>query len=88
MDKAEKEMKAFEVLLNQIDKDWKKLDNCVLGHIIHWTTPQPLLSTSVNMVSWRTGEFSRSTMPSLVTASRAIRLTSVHFDHPTNLTIY
>ena len=45
----------------------------------------PLLSLSapVNTVSQRTGEFSRSTAPSSVTASRAIRWTSVRLDYST-----
>jgi len=34
LDKAEKAMEALGVLLNQVKKDWKKLDNRVLGHIL------------------------------------------------------
>ncbi|KAK0207441.1 hypothetical protein IW262DRAFT_1450873 [Armillaria fumosa] len=34
LDKAEKAMEALGALLDQIDKDWKKLDNRVLGPIL------------------------------------------------------
>ncbi|KAF8346769.1 hypothetical protein F5887DRAFT_1061256 [Amanita rubescens] len=35
LDEVEKEMKALGVLLGQLQKDWKKLDNRTLGHILH-----------------------------------------------------
>ena len=47
-----------------------------------FSAPQPSLSASVSIASRRTGEFSRSTAPNSVTASRAIRWTSVRFDYP------
>jgi hypothetical protein len=34
LEKAEKAMEALVVLLNQINKGWKKLDDRVLGHIL------------------------------------------------------
>src|SRR5258708_33515916 len=34
LDKAEKAMEALGTLLDQVNKDWKKLDNRVLGHIL------------------------------------------------------
>ncbi|KAJ7691634.1 hypothetical protein B0H17DRAFT_1179591 [Mycena rosella] len=34
LDKAEKAMEALGALLDQVNKDWKKLDNRVLGHIL------------------------------------------------------
>jgi hypothetical protein len=34
LDNAETAMVALGALLNQVNKDWKKLDNCVLGHIL------------------------------------------------------
>jgi hypothetical protein len=34
LDKAEKAIEALGVLLDRVNKDWKKLDNRVLGHIL------------------------------------------------------
>ncbi|KAI9439642.1 hypothetical protein H4582DRAFT_2119419 [Lactarius indigo] len=34
VDKAEKAMEALAALIDQVNKDWKKLDNCVLAHIL------------------------------------------------------
>ena len=34
LDKAENAMEALAVLLDQVNKDWSKLDNRVLGHIL------------------------------------------------------
>jgi hypothetical protein len=34
LDKAVKAMEALRVFLNQVKKDWNKLDNRVLGHIL------------------------------------------------------
>ena len=34
LDKVGKTMEALGVLLNQVNKDWKKLDNRVLGHVL------------------------------------------------------
>ena len=34
LDKAESAMEALGVLLNRVNKDWKKLDNRVLGHVL------------------------------------------------------
>ncbi|EIW75088.1 hypothetical protein CONPUDRAFT_66084, partial [Coniophora puteana RWD-64-598 SS2] len=35
LDKAEKAMEALGVLLNQVSKDWNKLDKRILGHIFY-----------------------------------------------------
>ena len=82
LEKAEKAMEALGVLLNQVNKDWNTTAYSAIS-----SAPQPSLSASVNIVSRRTGEFSRSTAPSSVTASRAIRWTSVRFDYLTK-TVY
>ena len=34
LDEAERQLEAWEVLLNQVNKGWKKLNDRVLGHII------------------------------------------------------
>lgn len=34
LDKAEKAMEALGMFLDQVNKDWKKLNNRVLGHIL------------------------------------------------------
>jgi len=34
LDKAENAMEALGALLDQVKKDWKKLDSCVLGHVL------------------------------------------------------
>jgi len=34
LDKTEKAVEALLTLLNQVNKDWNKLDNRVLGHIL------------------------------------------------------
>jgi hypothetical protein len=84
LDKAEKAMEALGVLLDRSIRTGK---NPTTASSAISSAPQPSLSASVNIVSRRTGEFSRSTAPSSVTASRAIRWTSVRFDYPTK-TVY
>ena len=43
LDKAENAMEALGALLNRVNKDWKKLNNCVLGNVLR----SPAISLSV-----------------------------------------
>lgn len=84
LDEAEKAMVELGGLLDQVNKDWKKIDNRVIGHILR---SHPSVSASVSNISRRIGGFSWSTGPSSVTVNRAIKWISVRFDCPTK-TVY
>ena len=83
LEKAEKAMEALGGLLHQVNKNWKKLDNRVLGHILR--SPAITLGVSEHRFTEDWGIFLVN--QSWITASRAIRWTSVRFDYPTK-TVY
>ena len=70
-------MEVLGALLDRVSKDWKKPNNRVVGPILR----PPAISLGVGeqrfMENW--GIFQIDS----VTASRAIRWTSVRFDYPT-----
>ncbi|KAF7966504.1 hypothetical protein HWV62_38100 [Athelia sp. TMB] len=74
LENTEKAMEALGVFLNRVKKNWKKLDNRVLGHILR----SPALSLGVGEHRFMEDcKFARSTVPSSETVFRAIRWTSL-----------
>jgi len=69
-------MEELGRLLDQVNKEWKKIDNRVIGHIIH--SPPIGLGVSEQHFTEDWGVFvvDRAT----VTVSRAIKWISVRFD--------
>jgi len=84
LDKADKATEALAALLDRVNKDWKKLDNRVLGHILR----SPAISLGVGeqrfTEDWGVFQINRA---KLGDGFQAIRWTSVRFDYPTK-TIY
>ena len=80
-------MEELGGLLDQVNKEWKKIDSRVVDHILR---SHPPVSASVSNISRRIGGFSWSTGPSSMTVSGAINWISVHFNCPrpfTNLDV-
>ncbi|KAI6040595.1 hypothetical protein EDC04DRAFT_2602375 [Pisolithus marmoratus] len=59
MGKAEETRKALQSLLDQVEKHWNKLNNCVIGHVLC----SPALSVLVSNSGWESYDILLDIMP-------------------------